>query len=51
MYAAENPDFGKTDTSIEASLRKYAIPFGSNNGGFKGVTVQFKETGLIGIAF
>lgn len=46
LYAADNPDFGKSDTSIDANRRKYAYAFGSNNGGFKGVTVKFNETGL-----
>jgi hypothetical protein len=45
IYASNNPDFGKTDETIDSSLRKYAIPF-AENGGFKGVTVKFNETGL-----
>ena len=46
IYAAENPDFGKTDEAIDLNARKYAIAFGNNNGGFKGVTLAFHETGL-----
>ncbi|ABX81945.1 hypothetical protein [Acholeplasma laidlawii] len=46
IYAAENPDFGKTDETIDLNARKYAIAFGNNNGGFKGVTLAFNETGL-----
>lgn len=45
IYAAENADFGKTDVSIPEANRKYAIPFGSN-GGFKGASMTFDETGL-----
>lgn len=46
VYASDNPDFGKTDETIDANLRKYAMTFGSNNGGLKGVTILFNETGL-----
>lgn len=46
MYASNNLDFGKTDTNIDINKRKYAMEFGSGNGGFKGVTVKFDETGL-----
>ncbi len=45
LYASTNPNFGKTDTNIPESERKYAIGFGSN-GGFKGASVTFDDTGL-----
>lgn len=46
IYAEGNPNFGKTDENIPISQRKYAILIGENNGGFKGVTLDFSEKGL-----
>ena len=45
MYAAENPNFGSTDTNIPELERKYAMAFGEN-GGFKGATASFYEGGM-----
>ena len=46
LYAQNNPDFGTSDTNIDEDVRKYAIAFGQKNGGLKGVTVAFDESGL-----
>src|SRR5690606_23193947 len=45
LYAAENPNFGSTDTNIPELERKYAIAI-AENGGLKGVTASFYEGGM-----
>ncbi len=45
LYAADNPNFGSSDTNLPELERKYAMAFGEN-GGFKGATATFYEGGF-----
>ncbi len=45
LYAANNPNFGSTDTNVPEDQRKYAFSFGI--GGFKGATASFYEGGMM----